>query len=223
MVAIANTISLKKPQRFNSTLSLLCSTEGASFYRDGRMDAEKQSANKKVEYALKEGVLQKPETCSLCNKEKLYIHAHHDDYTKPLTVRWLCAKCHKEFHCNREYNIDTQPTTFHKRPDVADRASIHINGKQYNLPPLKLESSKPSGLLVENRTLDEHKYFEEKYDWPALLRNLSYRERQVIKLRYAIGKKLEFTYEEIGRIFKVTRSRIQQIEAKALNKLRKLI
>ncbi len=46
---------------------------------------------------------------------------------------------------------------------------------------------------------------------------------QVVKLRYAIGEKFEYTCEEIGKIFKVTRSRIQQLEAKAIRKLLELI
>lgn len=35
--------------------------------------------------------------CSICNSDKK-IEAHHDDYTKPLDVRWLCECCHKEWH-----------------------------------------------------------------------------------------------------------------------------
>jgi transposase-like protein len=35
--------------------------------------------------------------CETC-RAKNNIHAHHDDYTKPLDVRWLCASCHKRHH-----------------------------------------------------------------------------------------------------------------------------
>ena len=48
---------------------------------------------------------------------------------------------------------------------------------------------------------------------------LSYREREIIKLRYGIGDGYNYTLEEVGHIFKVTRERIRQIEAKAIRKL----
>lgn len=50
-------------------------------------------------------------------------------------------------------------------------------------------------------------------------KRLSYREREIIKLRYGLGHDYPYTLEEVGYIFKVTRERIRQIEAKALRKL----
>ena len=52
-----------------------------------------------------------------------------------------------------------------------------------------------------------------------VLKTLTYREREIIKLRYGLGDGMTFTLEEVGRIFKVTRERVRQIEAKALRKL----
>lgn len=54
--------------------------------------------------------------------------------------------------------------------------------------------------------------------WKAL-RKLSYREREIIKLRYGIGDGYAYTLEETGNIFKVTRERVRQVEAKAVRKL----
>lgn len=54
------------------------------------------------------------------------------------------------------------------------------------------------------------------------LRKLTYREREIIKLRYGIGDGYTYTLEEVGKIFKVTRGRIHAIEQKALEKLRRL-
>ncbi|MHC4574206.1 MAG: RNA polymerase sigma factor RpoD [Planctomycetota bacterium] len=53
----------------------------------------------------------------------------------------------------------------------------------------------------------------------AVLKTLSYREREIIKLRYGIGDGYTYTLEEVGRIFKVTRERVRQVEAKAIRKL----
>jgi len=52
-----------------------------------------------------------------------------------------------------------------------------------------------------------------------VLKTLSYREREIIKLRYGIGDGYTYTLEEVGRIFKVTRERVRQVEAKAIRKL----
>src|SRR5207245_1013426 len=48
------------------------------------------------------------------------------------------------------------------------------------------------------------------------LRNIS---KEIIKLRYGIGDGYTYTLEEVGRIFKVTRERVRQVEAKAIRKL----
>jgi len=53
-----------------------------------------------------------------------------------------------------------------------------------------------------------------------VLNTLTFREREIIKLRYGIGDGYTYTLEEVGRIFRVTRERVRQIEAKAVRKLR---
>jgi RNA polymerase primary sigma factor len=52
-----------------------------------------------------------------------------------------------------------------------------------------------------------------------VLKSLTYREREIIKLRYGIGDGYTYTLEEVGKIFKVTRERVRQVEAKAIRKL----
>ncbi|MFN3240315.1 MAG: RNA polymerase sigma factor RpoD [Planctomycetota bacterium] len=53
----------------------------------------------------------------------------------------------------------------------------------------------------------------------SVLDTLTFREREIIKLRYGIGDGYTYTLEEVGRIFRVTRERVRQIEAKAVRKL----
>ena len=55
-------------------------------------NAEKRSAHKAVEYAVANGKLVRSpcERCGASDKN----YAHHDDYSKPLDVMWLCSSCH---------------------------------------------------------------------------------------------------------------------------------
>lgn len=43
--------------------------------------------------ALRDGRINKPSVCSDCGKQGK-LHAHHEDYSKPLIVNWLCVSCH---------------------------------------------------------------------------------------------------------------------------------
>lgn len=52
-----------------------------------------------------------------------------------------------------------------------------------------------------------------------VLKSLTYREREIIKLRYGIGDGYTYTLDEVGKIFCVTRERVRQVEAKAIRKL----
>jgi RNA polymerase primary sigma factor len=55
----------------------------------------------------------------------------------------------------------------------------------------------------------------------ALLNMLSPREQQIVRLRYGLNESgKEYTLQEVGEIFQVTRERIRQIEERALLKLR---
>ena len=65
---------------------------------------EKWRARSKVSYAIRTGKIVKPDKCSNCHKVKQKLEAHHDDYIKPLNVRWLCIQCHNQHH-HQEQNI----------------------------------------------------------------------------------------------------------------------
>lgn len=63
-------------------------------------------AHVKLAYALKAGLLSRPEVCERCEKRPLpdkngctSIHGHHHrGYEYPLDVQWLCVKCHRAVH-----------------------------------------------------------------------------------------------------------------------------
>lgn len=68
--------------------------------RWARANPEKCRARAAVCRAVKAGKLVRPEQCPECGSDH-HIQAHHDDYSKPLDVRWLCAQCHQRHHADQ--------------------------------------------------------------------------------------------------------------------------
>lgn len=60
----------------------------------------KHNAHQAVQTAIMNGDLKKSKKCEDCGLIKKMIHGHHEDYSKPLEVRWLCVKCHRKAHGN---------------------------------------------------------------------------------------------------------------------------
>ena len=56
---------------------------------------EKWVTRAKLRYAVKTGMLKKPNKCEVCNKAKK-LQGHHEDYSLPLEVIWLCSACHAD-------------------------------------------------------------------------------------------------------------------------------
>jgi ribosomal protein S27AE len=56
----------------------------------------KYKAHSMVGNAIQRGQLFKEPCCKCGSSES--IHAHHDDYLKPMNVRWMCAGCHSQWH-----------------------------------------------------------------------------------------------------------------------------
>lgn len=82
------------------------------FHRGGRRSSDQ--AHNKLEKAMERGEIVRPDKCEECGGSKRFrdgragIHAHHDDYNKPLEVRWLCQPCHHRWHQN---NTAVEATT----------------------------------------------------------------------------------------------------------------
>lgn len=52
----------------------------------------------KVQNAIRRGYITKPEACEECGRTGTRLNGHHDDYGRPLDVRWLCGSCHGLVH-----------------------------------------------------------------------------------------------------------------------------
>jgi transposase-like protein len=96
------------------------------FYRGGNRADER--AHNIVEKAVLAGRLVNPGLCSACGVSGMFadgrtaIQAHHDDYNKALNVRWLCQKCHHEWHRHN------QPVPLRKGGDEGSTAIDIIYG-----------------------------------------------------------------------------------------------
>jgi RNA polymerase primary sigma factor len=122
-----------------------------------------------------------------------------------------------------------EPTT----SEIADRAGMSIEEVRRVLDigrhPVSLDrpigdsEDAAFGEFIEDHTSDNpvrnatNEMLRDKIE--RLLKTLTYREREIIRLRYGLGDGYTYTLEEVGRIFKVTRERVRQIEAKAVRKL----
>lgn len=65
------------------------------------VDRQKHEARMAVNAAIGKGLIFKPKVCEGCNKQvanKGHLHGHHEDYSKPLDVVWLCRICHSRVH-----------------------------------------------------------------------------------------------------------------------------
>ena len=59
---------------------------------------DKTTAHRIISDSVKSGVMKKPVTCERCGSKSDHIHAHHYDYSKPLSVIWMCRSCHSKLH-----------------------------------------------------------------------------------------------------------------------------
>ncbi len=82
---------VRQSKRFNK----IYGTERSARYR--KKYPKKYAARCAIQKALQDASMVRPDSCSACMKS-CTPDGHHDDYDKPLSVRWLCRKCHYDWH-----------------------------------------------------------------------------------------------------------------------------
>jgi excisionase family DNA binding protein len=66
-----------------------------------------KSAHRAVRLAVQAGELTRPQTCTRCGSAHRAIHGHHEDYSRPLDVIWLCTSCHRLEHAQARLTADS--------------------------------------------------------------------------------------------------------------------
>ena len=79
---------------------------------------EREAAYRAVALALSEGEIEKPACCQGCGGSS-DLHAHHEDYTRPLKVVWLCARCHAHHHRVRSFFGEERSTMLNEAGPLA--------------------------------------------------------------------------------------------------------
>ncbi len=61
-------------------------------------NAEKHRAHRTIDNKVNSGRMNKPTHCECCGNGPCITQGHHEDYSKPLDVLWLCDICHRKTH-----------------------------------------------------------------------------------------------------------------------------
>lgn len=76
---------------------------------------ERERAKRAIRSALEKGWLTRPERCEKCGRDpgprsdgRSQIHAHHEDYSRPLCVTWMCIHCHTAEHSRARGGVNEQ-------------------------------------------------------------------------------------------------------------------
>ena len=92
-----------------------------------RLRPEKGKVKGIARYAMQTGRIAIGSECGTCGSNK-NMHKHHDDYSKPLEIRWLCARCHMKLHAKMR-----------KTASLLRRLRLPIE-PQARLPPLTIQN-----------------------------------------------------------------------------------
>lgn len=96
---------------------------------------------------------------------------------------------------------------------------VHVTVAEVEPAQLMFLAQSASERLTVQSPQDSAIASELKTKIASVLKTLSYREREILNLRYGLEDGVSMSLEEVANIFKVTRERIRQLEAKAMRKI----
>ncbi len=91
------------PHRVAARLEYANTPKGVAAHNRAKFKWSERNKKKRhvaiaVNNAVRDKKITKPDSCQECGKVNCRIEGHHDDYTKPMEVRWLCSTCHRAWH-----------------------------------------------------------------------------------------------------------------------------
>lgn len=114
-----------------------------------KRNPDKRSAHFQVQNELRRGRIKKS-PCEKCGALK--VQAHHDDYSAPLNIRWLCAPHHKEAHGFKLRPKTKTPRNATKKATLYTEAvSLHSQGLSYSKIATILGVTKGYAFKIINR------------------------------------------------------------------------
>jgi len=170
-----------------------------------------------VNKAICDGRLSRPDACDLCHRADRPIEGHHRDYSKPLVVDWLCARCHAAIHvCVRQLlpakiTEDFLPTCVPCGDDKYQRAHLLTAVSVQNR---HVVSPDPSCIVERQELIDAVE---------AVLPTLPDKAQLVVSARYGLRGESQSTLREIANRLDCTGESIRLIEAKAVRKIRQAL
>ena len=88
-------------------------------------NSEAYKAHWIVANAIRYGKLKK-ESCVICENPR--THAHHDNYSEPLKIKWLCSKCHRAHHTLEKGQV-VGGRQYIPKPRMIKRQGFHFIAK----------------------------------------------------------------------------------------------
>lgn len=91
------------PEKWREYRKKRTQIKGHDYIKYEKRYPEKYRAHKLLQYAVKKGYILR----GVCKCGETKTQGHHEDYSKPLEVVWVCHQCHAKLHSNKPKDLST--------------------------------------------------------------------------------------------------------------------